>query len=98
VLGKVSHNSIFFLSLVNSKQTVSFKPMSLPGCLIPGFGWGGAVGGDGFGVGGSLVDGGGGRLIGVCPPCMVFSGQSRLAEVHFGWKRLYRYDGVVGAE
>jgi hypothetical protein len=99
-------------SYIKLKQAVSFKPMSSPGCLVGGFGWDGAGVGDGFGVGGSLVDGGDGgrgrgvgdgvggvcggrgrgvgvgdgggrgRLGGVCTPCMVFAGQSRLAEVH----------------
>ena len=43
---------------------------------------GAGVGDDCFCIGGSLDGGGGGGLTG-CPDCMVLSGQSRLAEVHF---------------
>ena len=76
--------------------TVSLKAMSLPGCITGGFVIGCAGVGDGFCVGafvdgafvdgafvdGAFVDGGSGGLIG-SPLCMVLSGQSRLAEVHF---------------
>jgi hypothetical protein len=58
--------------------------MSLPGCLSGDFGLG--VGGGFCTIGGSL--GGGGLTTGRSgmigrPFCMVLSGQSRLAEVHF---------------
>jgi hypothetical protein len=64
------------------KKTVSLKLINSPGGIFEGFGLGGAGGGgDGFSLGGGRGDGGGG-MIGR-PLCMVLSGQSRLAEVHF---------------
>jgi len=71
---------------LKKKKPFSFKPLSLPGCCpTGGVGLGDAGGGgDGFCVGGSLDDGGGGDLDGLigCSVCMVLYGQSRLAEVH----------------
>jgi hypothetical protein len=72
-------------SYINLKQTVSLKSMSLPdrigGSIVCG-----RVDGDGRGRGVVGVGGGCGGvdlLVGVTPFCMMLSGQSRLAEVHF---------------